>query len=76
MLFRLNQVNTMVLDSKFKREARTHGKTITDTPHVKDPYRGLSKEVNEACDRWLRKKGLVSRQWASGKFNNKSAASA
>ena len=76
MLFRLNQVNTMVLDSKFKREARTHGKTITITPQVTDPYRGLSKEVNEVCDRWLRKKGLVSRQWSNGKFNNKSAASA
>jgi len=73
---RLNQVNTMVLDRKFNREARPHGKTLTVAPQVKDPYRGLSKEVNEACDHWLRGRGIASRQWASSKFNNKSVTSA
>tara|TARA_R100000995_G_scaffold82327_1_gene56111 strand:+ start:199 stop:402 length:204 start_codon:yes stop_codon:yes gene_type:complete len=41
-----------------------------------DPFRGLSKEVNDACDAWLRKKGIGSKQWTKGGYSNKSVTGA
>ena len=59
-----------------KKEARPHSKTRASSSQVTDPFRGLSKEVNTACDNFLRKKGIGYKQWTKGGYSNKSVTGA